>query len=308
MNKKSIFLIIIIVIMSGSLLYSDEDYCSTIYSKIITVSFGVETGFDPNDPNVFDEGHVHMGLSFTADGWDTHIHSETDGREVAAEKGFLHINEIARWNLTSVPAGYEFIGITPGEDFWILNDYEVEGLLFLGLGSESDMTNLCQWDPNNVVKNADWSDKWIAVRLAEVQGPQGGELSMWQNSGDGPIVYFSTLQGGLTEDDSVYLLAQQHCFHANWAFTKPGYWQIKLELSTVYRCDGSIEADIDGNCHVDLGDFAELAQNWLGMDCHLTEQCGGSNLNELEDDEVNIIDMIILADHWLECGYPGCGD
>ena len=309
-RTKSMIFKVFYVITSILLVVSSAEAsgeCKTIHSDVITLHFGVETGFQANDPNVFDEGHTHIDVSFTNSGWAGLVESEESGNCVAAEEAFLHVNEIGRWNLGSVPPGYEFIGFVPGENFWILDQNEIEGLLCPGFGADSDMVNLCEWNPGDWRNIADVSDKWIRLRLVDVRGPVGGELSVWQSDVGTNTVFMSTYDGGITEEDSMCLLGELHCFHVNWAFTKAGYYEVDVELSTVYMCDGSLSGDLDGDCVVDIRDFAVLAGNWLETGCGGSgDQCEGADIDEPGDGEVGISDLAIFAGQWLECGYPGC--
>jgi len=51
--------------------------------------------------------------------------------------------------------------------------------------------------------------------------------------------------------------------------------------------------DIDHNCQVDLSDFVELAYHWL-------QNCGHCDQADFDDDqEVNLSEMMILAESWL---------
>lgn len=294
-------------ILSAGLYSTANGECKTIHSDVITLHFGVETGFEIDDPNVFDEGHTHIDVSFTSNGWAKLIESHESGKCVAADEAFLHVNEIGRWNLGSVPPGYEFIGFTPGEDFWILEQNEIEGLLCPGLGANSDMANLCQWNPQDWRNGADVPGKWIRLQLVDVRGPEGGELSVWQSEADTSTVFMSTYEGGITTEDSLCVPGELHCFHMNWAFTKAGYYEIDVELSTVYMCDGSLSGDLDGDCIVGILDFVVLAGNWLETGCGgSNDPCQGADLDEPTDGEVGISDLAILADQWLQCGYPEC--
>ena len=55
--------------------------------------------------------------------------------------------------------------------------------------------------------------------------------------------------------------------------------------------------DINGDCQVELGDLATLAQQWLQSDC-LGEEC--VNLDGTAG--INLLDFGVIADHWLEAG------
>jgi len=104
--------------------------------------------------------------------------------------------------------------------------------------------------------------KWLQVNLVEVRGPEGGHVSMWQESGSNPIVFFSTSEGGITEDDVYYIRANLHA-HNSWAFTEPGLYEVDIQVSTYHLCDESLIADINNDCIVNLEDFSLMAQQWF---------------------------------------------
>ncbi|MCF7955964.1 MAG: CotH kinase family protein [Phycisphaerae bacterium] len=54
-------------------------------------------------------------------------------------------------------------------------------------------------------------------------------------------------------------------------------------------------ADLDGNCIVNLADFASLAQHWMEVNCG---DCSGTDITR--DGNVNLDDLIEFIDNWFE--------
>jgi surface-anchored protein len=238
-----------------------QSTCTPMQSEIVTFHFGVET--QRPDPNVME----------TIDLW----HTDLDMPYVCA----------------------------PGQTVWILPQNYVSGVLWLGLSSERTpqqvKNHLCLWDPNDPRGGANTPALWLRVELIDVRGPAGGHLSMWQTGTfGGPTVYFSTFDGGITDRDVFHLGVGAHA-HANWGFTHPGVYDVDLRVSTAYRCDTSLTADLNGDCRVSLDDAAILARHWLYTECAAPTGCGGDLAGS---GQVDLEDLFELAHQWLLCGSP----
>ena len=56
-------------------------------------------------------------------------------------------------------------------------------------------------------------------------------------------VYMSTYNEGTSQEDAYYITDTSHT-HVNWGFSKPGYYEIDFEISTVYNCSETLYSDI----------------------------------------------------------------
>jgi hypothetical protein len=72
------------------------------------------------------------------------------------------------------------------------------------------------------------------------------------------------------------------------------------EFAGVFQ--GRVPGDIDGDRTVDIRDFALLAGKWSATDCATTNNCNGADLAppDAPDGAVDILDLALLATHWLE--------
>jgi len=309
-----------------------DDNCALISSDVTTFYFGIETLIpDANHPATIDFFHTDIEVSFTQSGWDIMVCSDDPASpfgesEIAPEDALLYGNNSARVMLSFIPSGFEFIGAKAGEMFWVLPQTEGSGALPLGLcAGEADISNLCDWTPNDQ-RGANIEDKWFEVKLVDIRGPADANFSMWQADAiHPPVVFVSTAEGGITDDDVFYISAGSHS-HLNWGFTKPGLYKVDFRISTVYKCDPALTADIAptrlgetpsrsrignefyrGNCIVDFYDFALLASHWLQIGCGgEPDSCEGGDLDEPGNSKVGFSDLAILTAQWLRCGYPGC--
>ena len=145
----NMFRLFIIVALMPVYVFAAGD-CSMV-SEYITLQFGVETEIpDPNEMFTLDVYHTDVELSFTASGWDVEYSYDPPAGEmdIQIDHGLLYVNENNVYNLSYIPSGYEFIGFTPNEDFWILPQTSKAGVLHLGFAAqESDSANPLRLGP-----------------------------------------------------------------------------------------------------------------------------------------------------------------
>ncbi|MBN2139233.1 MAG: choice-of-anchor M domain-containing protein [Sedimentisphaerales bacterium] len=295
--------------------------CAKISSDITTLYFGVETPIpDENHPHTIDTYHTDIDVSFAESGWAIQIfHDAPDGdagdhnhdEGLASAEALLYVNSNARISLDSIPSGYEFIGAEAGETFWVLPQIAGSGALPLGFAAENaDEQSLCSWNPDDP-RGANIADKWFEVRLIDVRGPEGGDFSLWHaESGTAPVVFMSTYDNGINDDDVYYISAGSHG-HMNWGFTKGGFYEVDLVVRTVYECYDGLSADLAsrgfGDCRVNFEDYAILASHWLATGCGGEDDiCEGADISVPSDGQVDWGDLCALAYQWLRCEYPGC--
>ena len=298
-----------------------QGHCARV-STDVTFFFGVATEVpDPNHPVTVDIFHTDLELSFRRSGWAVVVSYEPpdappEGLDLLPAEALLFANPSTRFDLASVPLGFEFIGAKPGEPFWILPQNTFTNALALGIAIErADRDRLCSWNPGDT-RGADTDDRWFEFRLMELHGPADANFAMWQADGvSAPVVHASTHEGGITEDDVFYMTEGGHT-HMNWGFTQPGLYAIDFRVSTVLRCEESLSADwaplgntfYNGDCRVDALDFAHLAAHWLE-----TPDSDDPNTWMFVDPydpegPIHTNDLVRLMDQWLECGYPGCNE
>lgn len=264
--------------------------CSGAPENFTDGCYGWPVAPHPDHPDTINFFHTDLEIPYVGCGWDLNI-SPNDrtpspqfpngDRRVEPEDGLLYVNHEARWNLGSVPPGFEFIGLIPNETFWILPQNQETDVLWLGFASEDGMgppeiALLAEWNPNDPLGRANSNAKWLKVYLVDVRGPAGGEFSVWQTTGGGsPIVYMSTYDGGITDEDVYYITAGGHV-HLNMALTKPGLYEIDFRVETVLAADllNDPRYDRDGDMDVDSDDFGAFqrclsgsGKAYVGCDC-----------------------------------------
>lgn len=114
-----------------------------------------------------------------------------------------------------------------------------------------------------------------------------------------------------TDNGSIYHpyveIGQQFCGIAGileqYTAVSEGIYYDYYQLLTRNTEDFVIDqiADLDGDCDVDFLDFGILAGYWLEAGCGQLDGCGGADLvKDQVEQEVNIFDLLIFAQYWLE--------
>ncbi len=272
-NKKRVIkiclMLFVLLVFNAS-----AERCVLSISQITTLYFGVEIDLPhPEHPYTIPTAHtdIEIPLRF-AMGWDVHIN--TADTRVETEEALFRLGTEHRASFSgSVSPGFQFIGVGPNETFWYYNQSQAPAPGFDSQDIISAEANqLCFWDPNDSVHNATGLQKWLQVNLIEVRGPAGGHVSMWQENGENPFVFFSTHEGGITDEDVYYIKANQHA-HNSWAFTKPGFYEVDIQVSTQHFCDESLTADLNDDCIVNLEDFTLMAGQWLACGSSFNPEC-----------------------------------
>ncbi len=267
--------------------------CDYITSEVKTVYFGIEVPTpDPDHPVTFSSGHTDVDVPYKDCAWQLEI--SPDSGQIDPEDALIFAGVQARFILASIPPGFEFIGASPGQTFWVLPQNNTAGVVFLGISSESmtttDRNRVCIWNPDDPRGGANVPAKWIRIEVVDVRGPANGHFSMWQTSGPGVVTaYVSTFDGGITEDDAFHLVVGSHS-HLNWGFTQPGLYEVDVRLSTyVERMQGDLACD----CIVDLLDVPAFVEALLSPETYAMDypDCNIWNADVNEDGEIDGADI-----------------
>ncbi|MGW4696024.1 choice-of-anchor M domain-containing protein [Kitasatospora cineracea] len=171
---------------------------------------------------VLDHGHVDVvGLSYENGRLEVGVHDESGAVEVeyAPEEVVLKALPAAG---TTVPAGsaYTFLGAA-GTPVWILPEVQNPDLLWAGLGAEE-------------LSAGDFGNDTVNVRFLSVQGP--GKIAIYTDDVFGaPGSVLVDSGDGLP--DTVALHVGDHT-HANWAFSKPGTYTLKVRADAELAATG----------------------------------------------------------------------
>lgn len=162
-------------------------------------------------------GHADIGLEVEENvgtgsvEWDLHLHSEEDDAEYHPYEAQLFVGndaEVIRQGASAGPL-FDFLGVAPGNAFYVLPETENPDLLYLGLSTEEIETGTLQ---SGIAR----------LQLVGVNGP--GEFSIWSSGALQPTVRVAT-SDGISLADSVTLVEGSHA-HFNYAFSKRGNYEI----------------------------------------------------------------------------------
>ena len=167
-------------------------------------------------------GHVDIGLALGGhEGggdheWDLHIHDEESDVEYHPDEARILVNAAARKTRAGASAvsSYDFLGVAPGEVFYVLPEVFDVNQIFLGIAAEEIEAGTFQ---NGVAK----------LQLISANGP--GEFSIWKNDINGPVVQMAT-SDGIADNDFVTVLEGGHS-HFNYAFTQLGNYEITVQAT-----------------------------------------------------------------------------
>jgi surface-anchored protein len=196
---------------------------------VVLPSVRAEAAYDA----VLTTEHVDIGLAYEDDAWDLHVHDETNDAEYEPDAALLYAGSDARTN-RAASSSFDFIGVGAGEQYWRLPQSQNPLLLYLGVGAEEiEEGTFASWNVTDPRVNE--TGPYVILSLIDVRGP--GDFSIWTSTDDGPLVWMSTAEGGVTADDRLYQLVGGHS-HFNFGFTEAGLYEVDLQ-ATAYLGPGA---------------------------------------------------------------------
>jgi surface-anchored protein len=178
----------------------------------------------PEFNNVIKDGHLDISLLlyegewyayWNGEGfWETHDTLLSAGPESIATR--------------PADASWDFLGVPPGEPVWIFPETYSTTTPWPGVGAyDNQADTFASYLESDPRVNA--TSPWIKMQLLAVRGPEGGKFSLYQNGVAGPMVFMTTANG-IGADDAAWISNLSHV-HYNWAFTKPGLYQVDVAVS-----------------------------------------------------------------------------
>ena len=209
-------------------------------ATVMALCFVTITQTHTNAGLIYSGGHCDLCVDYdnTNNSLELHYHFH-DGSPGSTEEGSSLIGEIPPSELytrvsdtthTTTPdnSAYDFLGVPANSDVWILPQAQMNGVPFLGFGTE-------ELDP------ADWSTD-ISYKLISVDGP--GEFSLWMSAWNGsPELYFAT-SDGIDENDVYTQMTLSHA-HANWGFTAEGIYKVQMQASGTLSNGTTLSTDVE---------------------------------------------------------------
>lgn len=182
-------------------------------------------------PHVLQAGHVDMGPKYDDGHWRFLVHDDAARADAGAtsvwrypEETVLRVLDEAKLTVPDDPA-YEFLGAEPGSSVWVVPQTQNTTVVWVGWNTQ---------DPE-VMKAI---DRGVTLSLDGVQGP--GKVTVYLQSGSfgEPQVLWDSRRADV---QPIWVDVNTHT-HANWVFTKPGVYLLRLS-ATADLIDGGTVGD-----------------------------------------------------------------
>ncbi len=187
-------------------------------------------------------GHVDLGPRFVDGAWRLLVHDTVTQPPVwrLPDDVVLRVGDAGRSSVPGDPA-YSFLGAPAGSPVWVVPQTENPGVVWLGWNTQ---------DPAVMER----IDRGVRLRLLGADGP--GKLSVYLQSGDlsGPEVLW---ESDAEVTDPLWVDVNTHT-HANWVFSAPGVYVVRLE-ATADLLDGSKVSDV-ADVRVAVGDATQIGE------------------------------------------------
>ncbi len=180
-------------------------------------------------------GHADIGVGFANNNLEPHIHADTvlslfgggtlPKDEYEADQVWFGIGDSLRQTRPTNGTGFgesrfNFLGVNPGQDFWLLPGTSASDRPFIGFGTE-ELGTTNGWGPVTFTLNG---------ITAKPTTSGSSQFSAWQLSGDGSIINMITTTSGFPSNKSFSLAAGSHD-HWNMAFTGQGIFEVAFTVS-----------------------------------------------------------------------------
>jgi surface-anchored protein len=173
---------------------------------------------------VYDEGHGDIFIGFsTEQGLQLTIRAALEpgkAETLYAPSRVCVVVPVASRELASsyggVPANedFAFIGLPPGESFWLLPAVATRGIPWFGASTEG-------------VPRGHYADDVVALRINALELPAGASVATWFSDAFGsPAPIFSTADSVLSTEFAV----GAH-LHFSWSFTHAGVYRLAFEVA-----------------------------------------------------------------------------
>ncbi len=215
------------------------------------------------------QGHVDIDIARSGIEWsvgvkDAHAVPET---KYANNDAVLYVGATSLIERPDI-AQFDFLGVNPGEQFYLLPQSEDPNMLFLGVAAEGvEVSTVDRYSPSLESKGRVSSvSRWVKATLSDVRhtNPDGtsgaGVFSSWRTGVFGQTtVFMSSLNDGVSNpngngldttdgisaDDAWWIQAGTES-HVNFGFSKSGRYEVDLRVSAYFGDDTLSTPNIAG--------------------------------------------------------------
>ncbi|WP_449278394.1 choice-of-anchor M domain-containing protein [Leucobacter sp. GX24907] len=180
---------------------------------------GLQQTLDPNQAQgtgqvVRDVGHIDFGPTLNTGEWKVQIHDDTEIPRFWRNPEDV-VAQVSDASIKQVPESedYEFLGLEPGTDVWIVPQVQESEVIWVGWNTQEP----------NVLENLNLG---TTLRMLGVEGP--GDLTVFLQSGNfGEVEPLWTTHESFPQDSWIELNTHTH---ANWVFSEPGIYLVEVEF------------------------------------------------------------------------------
>lgn len=178
---------------------------------------------------VLSSGHVDIGPMFVDDQWKLMIHDDTVDPSVwrSPDDSVFQIGDAGLTEAPDDPT-YGFLGADPGEPVHVVSQTQQPDVVWIGWNTQAPSV-------------LDRIDRGMTLTMLGAQGP--GEVSVYLQSGNfgEPEVLW---QSSSPDRQSLWVDVNTHT-HANWVFTEPGTYLIRVEASADLLTGEAVSDTVD---------------------------------------------------------------
>ena len=215
------------------------------------------------------QGHVDIDIARSGIEWSVGVNNAESVPETryANNDAVLYVGATSLIERPDI-AQFDFIGVNPGEQFYLLPQNEDPNMLFLGVSAEAvDASTVDRYSPASESKGrVSTVGRWVKAALSDVRhtNPDGsvgtGIFSSWRTGTFGQTtVFMSSLNDGVSNpngsgldvtdgisaDDAWWIQAGTES-HLNFGFSKPGRYEVDLRVSAYFGDDTLSTPNIAG--------------------------------------------------------------
>jgi putative ABC transporter-associated repeat protein len=164
---------------------------------------------------VLADGHVDLGPAYVDGEWRFMVHDDSTDPSVWRDPrdAVLRIGDAALVEVPDDPT-YDFLGAPAGQPVHVVSQTQQPGVVWVGWNTQHPQV-------------MERIDRGVTMTMLGVDGP--GRLSVYLQSGDfgPPEVLWSSAE---PDPQPIWVDVNTHT-HANWVFTEPGVYLVRVEVS-----------------------------------------------------------------------------
>lgn len=212
--------------------------------RIAAAAWAVALALPGLATTILTDQHVDIGIGYDTVGsaWDMHVHNETDNEEYEPGDVLLQLTSSAiRQRPNS--SNFDFIGVGAGQNYWRIFSSPTSGILYLGIGTEETgdvFESYTETDSRITQLGGNLTGEWVTLRVKSFTGP--GQVSLWSNTDNGPLVWFAT-SDGIGANDYVLVPDNSHQ-HFEWGFSQAGRYDVTFEASGIINGQRAFSGDV----------------------------------------------------------------